>query len=162
MPKIISVHREIKSNLDWQDWLTPPELNFSGNASTTLAKYKRIGDTLVGQIEITLNSTPSNSSAFALSLPVGFTVDDTKVGNTDNRGISFGNFQVEGLATSRVQGIINYNSPNAFRFMYYQESGSLIQLVDLFSNSISGMGNGDKFLINISYPVDGWSIDDLV
>ena len=152
LEKILNL--DIFQGTDWIPY-TPSTLT---NTATGTGKWRRVGDTMEGFVDVTFTGTPTNEEFF-LALPTGHSIDLNKTtsltGYYDKLGE--GTLIIHGN-TGAYNLIANIRTATTLRAMVIPVSGSYTGLA--FTNTVGTPVNivaGDSFMLNYRVPIVGWT-----
>lgn len=137
------------------DWVSfTPTGSWTTNTTYT-GVYRRVGDSLEGQVDVTLSGAP-NAVALSLNLPSGFSIDPNKITNTTSGNSLFGHARLRDASGSgRILGDVSYNTSTQL-YVFALTSGSNAEAVVTATYPIT-FAAGDNITINYKVPILGWS-----
>ncbi len=136
------------------DWVSyTPTLNSNTNVSSNVAKWRRDADTMeiIAQVDY---SGAGNNSNFTLSLPSGYSIDTTKLNNTDasENPLGFGTWTDNG--TGQFTSKIGYQSTTAVSMIAQNGQNSRF--------NTSSTAASDSLELHFWVPISGWSSNVLM
>jgi hypothetical protein len=128
------------------DWTAyTPTLNSNTSVSTNIAYYRRVGDSLEVEGQVTYNGA-GNASTFTVSLPSGLSMDTAKIAAASTGVLGNGYWSDSG--TGFFDLIIRSNTSTTIAA--YQTSGTA-------SFNTTVIANGDTLNYKFTVPIVGWS-----
>lgn len=122
-----------------------PTLNSNTNVSNNSGWYARVGDCLVGRVNVAYSGAGA-ASRFEFSLPSGLSIDTSKVKNVTYGSNTVGTFSIT-TSTFRV-GFATASSSTSIGIIRDSDTGTFLS---------SSFGAGDIIEILFNVPILGWS-----
>jgi hypothetical protein len=143
---------------DWQSY-TPTWTAFTTNPTlgngTISGRYRRVGDSIQGQVTLSSGSTTSyGSGAWYFSLPSGLSIDNTK------------NLQTSASVTNKAgmynggsifDGAVYYSSATTFGVRSWLSNATYTSHADVNSTVPFTWASGHSLTLNYEFPIQGWS-----
>ena len=127
------------------DWVSYSPNVSSVSISSNLGRWRRVGDTLEVEGQITFNGAGSNST-LTINIPAGLSIDSAKLTSNSNGIVGSGYWADAGVGFFNLT--VRPNTSNTIAF--YQTSGTAS-----FNSSVAA--SGDVIAFNFKVPIQGWS-----
>lgn len=138
---------------DWQSYT--PTGSWTLNSPVYTGKWRRVGDMMEVQADVTLSNTPT-SAALTINLPSGYTIDSNKLTTTgSNALLGQGRVLDGGVATYRAY--VAYSSSTAIAVLVDNASATYSTLASVTQAVPITFGNTDGVQVWFSAPITGWS-----
>lgn len=145
---------------EWRSFT--PTGTWSTNTTYT-GRFRRVGDTMDVQVKIATAGAPT-SATLTVNMPTGFTIDTTKVVNTDMettnpQNVSLGNFTTVDYGNQTYQGFVAYIGSTSAVGLYIGNAASTY----LVSSGVVTQavpftyGANDNLTIMFRVPIAEWS-----
>jgi hypothetical protein len=137
---------------DWQDFT--PTGSWTSN-TTYSGEYRRVGDSLEVQVNLTLSGTPT-TAGLTVNLPAGLSIDTSKLPSTTGNAITIGDARfADATGTGRASGSVGYENATSVR-PYYLIAGSNAEAA--VTQAVPwAWASGDKVNLYYRVPILGWS-----
>lgn len=126
------------------DWVSYSPSVSSVGVATNLGKWRRQGDTLEVEGQITFNAGGS-ASTLTIGMPSGLTIDSAKITSSSTGTVGSGYWSDSGVGFF----LLNVRPDTSSTIAFYQQAGTAS-----FNSSV--IATGDVVTFNFKVPVTGW------
>lgn len=137
------------------DWVSyTPTGSWTSN-TTYSGKWRRVGDTMEGQIVVSLSGTP-NATSLTVNLPSGYSIDTNKISpSTENKNI--GRTSILDSGTVNYQGYVGYAGTTQLLLGVWPNATYTSSVGINSTTPIATLAAGDTIWATFSVPIAGWS-----
>jgi hypothetical protein len=142
---------------DWVSWT--PTSTWSENV-THEGKWRRVGDSMEGQVFISLSGAPDNTSLI-LNLPSGYSIDTAKLANSQGNVSPIGQALLRDHGVVTLQGVIKYTTTTTMVVVAMADDAGTgsAYVGDSTLNATTPFtwANNDRVSLWFRVPIAGWS-----